>query len=64
VCPRDRGCHDYEMNEKIERKVKKDKGIHPNVDFYSATVQHALGIPAANFIGRSPRTFVPLAKRR
>jgi citrate synthase len=45
LCQRDRGCLYYQMSEKIERKVKKDKGIYPNVDFYSATVQHALGIP-------------------
>jgi len=25
------------------------KGIYPNVDFYSATVQHALGIPPEYF---------------
>ncbi len=35
----------YEISRRIEKKVKKVKGIYPNVDFYSATVQHALGIP-------------------
>ncbi|HUT55369.1 MAG TPA: citrate/2-methylcitrate synthase [bacterium] len=45
LCERDRACHYYKMSELIERKVVKEKGIFPNVDFYSATVQHALGIP-------------------
>jgi len=35
----------YEISRRIENKVRKVKGIYPNVDFYSATVQHALGIP-------------------
>jgi citrate synthase len=45
LCERDRSCHYYKMSELIERKVVKEKGIYPNVDFYSATVQHALAIP-------------------
>jgi len=35
----------YEISHRIENYVLKAKGIYPNVDFYSATVQHALGIP-------------------
>lgn len=35
----------YEISHKIESIVYEKKGIYPNVDFYSATVQHALGIP-------------------
>ncbi len=35
----------YEISHRIESIVRKKKGIFPNVDFYSATVQHALGIP-------------------
>ena len=45
LCEKDKGCLYYDMSEKIENKVTGDKGIYPNVDFYSATVQHALGIP-------------------
>jgi len=45
LCEADKECLFYEMSELIEKKVKKDKGIYPNVDFYSATVQHHLGIP-------------------
>jgi citrate synthase len=35
----------YRMSERIEAVVKDDKKLYPNVDFYSATVFHALGIP-------------------
>ncbi len=40
------GCDQlYEISQKIEALVLERKGINPNVDFYSATVQSALGIP-------------------
>jgi len=45
LCRKDPACSYYEISRRIEQKVKKAKGIYPNVDFYSATVQHALGIP-------------------
>jgi len=35
----------YEMSEKIEELVSSKKGLLPNVDFYSASVYHSLGIP-------------------
>ena len=35
----------YEMSEKIESYVKETKGLPANVDFYSASMYHALGIP-------------------
>ncbi|MFC4618252.1 citrate synthase [Camelliibacillus cellulosilyticus] len=35
----------YEMSVKIEDIMKKEKGLLPNVDFYSASVYHSLGIP-------------------
>ena len=41
--------HLYEMSHRIEQVVLEKKGIYPNVDFYSATVQHALGIPRHYF---------------
>jgi citrate synthase len=49
VCREDQGCHYFVMSQKIEEKTRKEKGIYPNVDFYSATVQHALGIPVEYF---------------
>jgi len=41
--------HIHEISRRIEQAVMDAKGIYPNVDFYSATVQHALGIPAEYF---------------
>jgi len=35
----------FSISHRIEDIVLAKKGIYPNVDFYSATVQHALGIP-------------------
>lgn len=35
----------YAISHRIEDIVMEKKGIYPNVDFYSATVQHSLGIP-------------------
>ncbi|WP_163538133.1 citrate synthase [Gracilibacillus sp. YIM 98692] len=34
----------YQMSEKIEDYIKKEKGLPANVDFYSASVYHSLGI--------------------
>jgi citrate synthase len=39
----------YDISHKVETLVRESKGIYPNVDFYSATVQHAMGIPADFF---------------
>ncbi len=49
VCREDEGCTYFKMSETIEEKTLQEKGIYPNVDFYSATVQHALGIPVAYY---------------
>ena len=35
----------FEMSERIEAVVKAEKKLNANVDFYSASVFHALGIP-------------------
>jgi citrate synthase len=37
--------HWVEMSERIETVVKAEKKLNPNVDFYSASMYHALGIP-------------------
>src|SRR5580704_5722380 len=34
-----------EMSQRIEALVKSEKKLNPNVDFYSASTYHALGIP-------------------
>jgi len=35
----------YRMSQKLEKLMGEKKGLIPNVDFYSATVYNALGIP-------------------
>ena len=35
----------YEITVEVERVVREEKGLYPNVDLYSASVYHALGIP-------------------
>jgi citrate synthase len=37
------------MSERIEAVVKAEKGLNPNVDFYSASTLYGLGIPIALF---------------
>jgi len=37
----------YEMSRRIEGRVKAERKIDPNVDFYSASVYYALGIPVS-----------------
>ena len=41
--------HLYKIATRIEQTVIEAKGIYPNVDFYAATVQHAMGIPPEYF---------------
>jgi citrate synthase len=35
----------FEMSQRIEALVRAEKGLYPNVDFYSASMFHALGLP-------------------
>ena len=49
LCHREDMAHLYEISHRIEKVVLEKKGIYPNVDFYSGTVQHALGIPREYF---------------
>jgi len=44
LCEEKGTVHLFEMSEKIEEAIKTQKGLLPNVDFYSATMYHALGI--------------------
>jgi citrate synthase len=37
--------HWYEMSALIDDTMNKEKGLMPNVDFYSATVYYSMGIP-------------------
>jgi len=38
-------AHWYEMSHMIDDTVQSEKGLLPNVDFYSATVYYSMGIP-------------------
>jgi len=49
LCESNNQRHLYDIAQRIEHTVMEAKGIYPNVDFYSATVQHALGIPPEYF---------------
>jgi citrate synthase len=37
--------HWFEISERIQETVLEEKGLYPNVDFYTASVYSALGIP-------------------
>jgi len=39
----------YLISERIEELVAKEKGLYPNLDFYSASAYHLCGIPTAMF---------------
>ena len=35
----------YDISIAIEKRMKEEKGLIPNVDFFSATVYHSMDIP-------------------
>lgn len=37
--------HWFQMSKQLDDVMQKDKGLLPNVDFYSATVYYSMGIP-------------------
>lgn len=39
----------YRLSEHIETRMVKEKGIHPNLDFFSASVYNQIGIPTNFF---------------
>ncbi|MBI1921915.1 MAG: 2-methylcitrate synthase [Geobacter sp.] len=39
----------YQVSERIENILQKEKGLYPNLDFYSASAYHLCGIPTAMF---------------
>jgi 2-methylcitrate synthase len=39
----------YRISERIERLVQEEKGLYPNLDFYSAPAYHLCGIPTPMF---------------
>jgi citrate synthase len=39
----------FEISERVDEVVRKEKGLYPNVDYYAACVYHYLGIPTDLF---------------
>ncbi len=39
----------FDISERIEHVMMREKGLHPNLDFYSATGYHLCGIPTEMF---------------
>ena len=39
----------YDISERIETVMMREKSMHPNLDFYAATAYHMCGIPTAMF---------------
>lgn len=39
----------YEISERIEQVMAREKNLYPNLDFYSASAYHLCGIPTAMF---------------
>ncbi|CAB3393815.1 citrate synthase [Kyrpidia spormannii] len=39
----------YEISQAVERVVREEKGLYPNVDFYSASTYYSMGIPVDLF---------------
>ena len=45
LCERTNNNHWFELSRKLEEAVSQERDLHPNMDFYSATLYYALGIP-------------------
>jgi 2-methylcitrate synthase len=39
----------YQISERIEKVMRREKNLYPNLDFYSASTYHLCGIPSAMF---------------
>lgn len=42
-------CKWHELSLMVEETVKREKGLLPNVDFYTASIYHVLGLPIPAF---------------
>jgi len=49
LCEKTRNMHWFELSNKLEETVIREKGLYPNMDFYSAPLYYALGIPVDMF---------------
>lgn len=52
LCRQSGHAHLYEMSHVIEEFIKSEKGLNPNVDFYSASTYYSMGI--------SPDLYTPI----
>lgn len=43
------GSNMYDISERIDNVMDREKGLFPNLDFYMATVYHVLGFPTDTF---------------
>jgi citrate synthase len=49
LCKKTGNMHWFELSRSLERVVFEEKALYPNMDFYSATLYYALGIPVDMF---------------
>jgi citrate synthase len=49
MCKKTNNEHWFEVSEKLQDAVLREKGLHPNMDFYAATLYYALGVPVDMF---------------
>jgi len=49
ICEFEGYCRWHDISLKVEEVVKREKGLLPNVDFYSAPVYYLLGLPVETF---------------
>ncbi|MBI5190978.1 MAG: citrate synthase [Nitrospirae bacterium] len=49
VCEFDGYCHWHEIAVKVEEVVKREKGLLPNVDFFTASIYYLMGLPIETF---------------
>lgn len=49
LCESQGFCKWHELAVMVEETVKREKGLLPNVDFYTASIYHLLGLPIPTF---------------
>ena len=49
ICESAGYCRWHEMSLKVEEVVKREKGLLPNVDFYSAPIYYLMGLPVETY---------------
>jgi citrate synthase len=49
LCKKTNNLHWFELSRKLEKVVLQERKLYPNMDFYSATLYYALGVPVDMF---------------